>query len=310
MRVNIAVLNYNGKALLEECLPSIIEAAARSRFSPKVTVLDNCSTDGSIEFLRNNFPQVDIYMAKVNRIYCSYNELFRNSEDDVILILNSDIKVDVNFLDPMVEHFERSKEVFFVSSRMYFFDKVTYQGDRAKAREHFGIISADTRFRGYEKLVEKQGYTFSTGNGAFDRRKFLELGGFDTIYLPGRYEDVDLCFRGWKSGYKGIYEPRSIIYHKGYVSFKAAFSDKEIQATVFRNSLIFMVKNISSFTIFAKFCFWLPIRLIYFILSGRPYFVNAAAQAFKMLPLALRLRDACSKDFKLTDKEVVTFFNE
>jgi len=305
MKVNIAILNYNGKALLEECLPSIMDAAKTSRHNVTVTVLDNCSTDDSVGFVKQKFPEVRIYMAKENKVYCSYNEFFESVDDDVVVILNSDIKADKNFLDQLIENF-KDPNIFFVSSRMYFFDGKTYQGDKSKLIIRHGVISADTRFNGYENSIMEKGFTFSTGNGAFDRKKFLELGGFDELYLPGRYEDVDFCFRGWKAGFKGIYEPKSIIFHKGYASFKAVFSDKEIQRTVFRNSLLFMWKNITDKKLKVKLFFWLPIRLIFFIITGRFYFLNALWEAFKRIR-KIKVRKAVLPGAgKLTDREVIS----
>jgi GT2 family glycosyltransferase len=304
MKVNIAVLNYNGKALLKECLPSVIAAAKKSIHEVTVTVLDNCSTDGSVEFLKQRFPEVKTSLARENKVYCSYNEFFKNIKDDIVLILNSDIKVDEGFLDPLVDNFE-DKNIFFVSSRMYYFDGITYQGDRSKALLRFGIISADTRFRGYEKSIMEKSVTFSTGNGAFDRKKFLELGGFDEIYLPGRYEDVDFCFRGWKRGFKAVYEPKSIIFHKGYASFKTAFSDKEIQKTVFRNSLLFMWKNITDKKILFAMHFWLLPRLAVFMLTFRFYFLKGFFDAASRLPDVLRIKKNIISGFKLSDREVL-----
>jgi GT2 family glycosyltransferase len=304
MKVNIAILNYNGKALLEECLPSIIDAANASNNSVVVTVLDNCSTDDSIIFLKQKFPGVRIYIAKENKVYCSYNEFFKNVDDDIIVILNSDIKVDRNFLDPLIENF-KDPDVFFVSSRMYYFDGVTYQGDKSKASIRLGVISADTRFKGYEALIMDKSFTFSTGNGAFDRKKFLKLGGFDELYLPGRYEDVDFCFRGWKTGFKGVYEPASVIYHKGYASFKAAFSDKEIQKTVFRNSLLFMWKNITDKKILLKMHFWLLPRLIFFTLTFRFYFLIAFFDALSRLLAISRIKKNITVNFKRTDRQIL-----
>jgi len=304
VKVNIAILNYNGRALLEECLPSILESVKASKHNVFVTVLDNCSTDGSVNFLRQAFPEINVYVARENKVYCSYNEFFKNCDDDIVVIFNSDIKVDKNFLDPLVENF-KDPDVFFVSSRMYFFDGVTYQGDKSKASIRLGIISADTRFKGYETLIMDKSFTFSTGNGAFDRKKFLELGGFDELYLPGRYEDVDFCFRGWKSGFKGIYEPASVIYHKGYASFKVAFSDKEIQKTVFRNSLLFMWKNITDKKILFEMHFWLLPRLALFMLTFRFYFLKGFLEALSKLPEILRIKKNITKNFKRTDRQVL-----
>mgnify|MGYP003395684849 CR=1 FL=1 len=188
---------------------------------------------------------------------------------------------------------------------MYYFDRVTYQGDRAKARNHFGIISACTRYKKYEAFIEKTGPTFSAGNGAFDRKKFLSLSGFDEIYLPGRYEDVDLCFRAWKSGYKGVYEPKSIIYHKGYESFKKAFSDDDIQETVFRNSILFMLKNITDGWLKAKFYFWMLPRLSFFVLTGKFYLVNGFWQAMLLLPQVKKRKREAVRTFKMTDRNII-----
>lgn len=304
MKVNIAVLNYNGKALLEECLPSILDGAKVSSHNVVVTVLDNCSTDDSIIFLQQAFPGVKIYKARENKVYCSYNDFFKSVDDDIVLILNSDIKVDKNFLDPLIEKFN-DPDVFFVSSRMYYFDGKTYQGDKSKATIRLGVISADTRFKGYENSIMEKGFAFSTGNGAFDRKKFLELGGFDELYLPGRYEDVDFCFRGWKAGFKGIYEPASVIYHKGYASFKTAFSNKEIQKTVFRNSLLFMWKNITDKRILFKMHFWLLPRLILFILTFRFYFLKGFLEALLKLPEISRIKKNITTNFKRTDRQVL-----
>ncbi len=310
MRVNIAVLNYNGKELLRECLPSIIRAAKKSSFSPKVTVIDNRSTDGSVEFLKENFPEVNVFLASANRVYSSYNEFFQNSDDDLIAVLNSDIKADENFLDSLISHFEKSDDLLFASSRMYSFDKKTYQGDRSRPKIHFGVISADTRYKGYERLIKEEGYAFSTGNGIFDRKKFLKLNGFDSIYIPGRYEDVDLCYRGWKSGFRSVYEPKSILYHKGYGTFCKEYRDKQIQGLVFKNSLIFMCKNITDKFMLAKMFIWLVPKLIFFILTFRFFFICYFFQFLLKLPLVMKRRKAAQADFKITDIELLKIFKD
>jgi len=305
MKVNIAVLNYNGKELLKECLPSVIAASEKSSYDTKVTVLDNQSKDSSLDMLKKEFPNVGVYLARENKVYCSYNEFFNASDDDIIIIINSDIKADPGFVDPLIECFKKDPKLFFASSKMYFFDGVTYQGDRSKAIRRFGIISADTRYKGYEKYIDSQGCAFSTGNGAFDRKKFLELNGFDEIYLPGRYEDVDLCFRAWKAGYKGMYEPRSIVYHKGYGSFKEEFTDKQIQRMVFRNSVIFMWKNITDFRILLVMHLWLIPRLVFFMITLRFFFIGAFFDALGKFSDAMIRRRKGLKAFKLSDKDIL-----
>ena len=309
-KVNIAVLNYNGKELFRECLPSIIKAAQKSSFLPKVTVIDNRSTDSSVEFLKENFPEVNIFIASANKVYSSYNEFFQGSDDDLIVVLNSDIKADEDFLDPLVGHFKESDDLLFVSSRMYSFDKKTYQGDRSRSKVSFGVISADTRYEGYEKLISEEGYAFSAGNAIFDRKQFLKLGGFDSIYIPGRYEDVDLCYRGWKSGLKGMYEPKSLLYHKGYGSFSKEYKDNQIHGLVFKNSLVFMCKNITDKLMLMKMFIWLAPKLIFYILTFRFFFIRYFFQFLLKFPLVMKRRQAVQADFKITDKKLLQIFKD
>jgi GT2 family glycosyltransferase len=225
-------------------------------------------------------------------------------------VLNSDIKADEDFLDPLVAHFEKSDDILFVSSRMYSFDKKTYQGDRSRPKVRFGVISADICYKGYEKFIKEEGYAFSAGNGIFDRKKFLKLGGFDSIYIPGRYEDVDLCYRGWKSGLKGIYEPKSILYHKGYGTFCKEYNDRQIHGLVFKNSLIFTCKNITDKFMLMKMFIWLIPRLIFFIFTLRFFFVRYFFQFLLKLPFVLKRRQAAQVGFKITDKELLQIFKD
>ncbi len=89
LSVHILVLNYNGRELLEKYLPSLEKAAAQSRFSCRLGVVDNQSSDGSLECLRSRFPKVDLYLAKENRVLCSYNEAALHFEEEILIFMNN-----------------------------------------------------------------------------------------------------------------------------------------------------------------------------------------------------------------------------
>ena len=95
---------------------------------------------------------------------------------------------------------------------------------------------------------------------AVDRRRFLELGGYDPIYFPGRIEDLDLGFRGWMAGYRGYYVPESVAYHQGFGTFEPQLGKGRCDELASRNTLIFMWKNTGGARLLAHFL-WLPIRL-------------------------------------------------
>jgi len=309
-KINIIILNYNGRDLLAECLPSVVEASDTSKYSCKVTVIDNVSTDDSVPFLRSNFPDVDVVRAKENLVLCSYNDVVRSLDDDIVILLNNDLKLDKNFVDPLVSVFSNQKDVFFVASRGYSFNGEDYEGDRAIAEIRWGILAPETRYKGHERFIMKDGFTISAGIAAFDRKKFIELGGYDDLYLPGRYEDVDLCFRGWKRGWKGIYQPESVQFHMGCISFKKSFKQKEIDNIVFRNSILFTIKNITSIRLWFQFSFYLFLRLGYFLVCGKWWFLAGFYEALRKLPLVLERRKKVKKLFFVKDREVLKRIND
>src|SRR5262245_60796647 len=90
--VPVFVLNYNGRALLEVCLPSICRAAAASRHACRVCVIDNSSTDDSLAFLRRHFPQVEV-ISQPNRGLCSFNAVLAECAEPVAVLLNNDVKL-------------------------------------------------------------------------------------------------------------------------------------------------------------------------------------------------------------------------
>jgi N-acetylglucosaminyl-diphospho-decaprenol L-rhamnosyltransferase len=299
MKINIIVLNYNGVDLLRDYMPSIIEASEKSSYNCSVTVLDNKSTDESISFIKKAYPAVKIYVATENKVFCSYNEFISQVDDDVVILLNNDMRLDPGFIDPMIEHFNSCRDVFFVASR----------GDCSIADYGWGTLRASIGYDGYSKLIEEDGLSLSAGIGAFDRQKLLELGGFDELYLPGIYEDVDLCYRGWKKGYKGIYEPKSRQYHKGQASFGVLYSNDRISSLVFRNGILFMVKNITSPYIFLKFALCLSFRLAYYLLCGRRNMLSGFFESLKYIPKALKSRQIAKKNFLLKDQEIINIVN-
>ncbi|HEX5443528.1 MAG TPA: glycosyltransferase [Pirellulales bacterium] len=102
MVVHLVVLNYNGRALLAECLPTVVRAARTSQHDCRVAVIDNSSDDGSLAWLRTSFPEVEIF-SYPNRGLCSYNEVLAGLEGPVAILLNNDIKLAADSVDPLVE---------------------------------------------------------------------------------------------------------------------------------------------------------------------------------------------------------------
>lgn len=295
----MVILNYNGKELLERFLPSVVTAAQASRHPCRVTVLDNQSRDASVAFVRQQFPEVEVVVAPENKVYCSFNAVVERCEEDVVILLNNDMQLERAFVDPLARVFEEHLDAFLAAT----------QGDRAVAQLRWGLVGASFAYPGYDELAGSPGMTFSAGVGAFDRKKFLELGGYDELYLPGLYEDVDLCYRGWQRGWRGYYCPESKKFHVGSASFKRAFSAAYRQRLAFRNSVLFMVKNITDPWLFASFVLMLALRVLSAPFVGQWFVWPGLAEAMTKFPKAWRVRRAIQANGSVNDREVLKRIN-
>lgn len=292
MRVEIVILNFNGGDLFLECLPSFVEAVKRSRYSPRLVVLDNGSTDGSEKEAVRRHPEIRLVYAPSNRILCSYNDYLKDSDSDIAVLMNNDIRVDPGFLDPLVSPFEGDPETFMVTSRCLNYDGSAYEGGITQFRMRYGIFWASSRFPGHESRIGFPSPTMAAGYGAFRRLQFLKLGGYDDLYLPGRLEDTDLCFRAWKRGWKLLYEPSSVIYHKGGVSFHKHFGVWKTLRINHRNSFLFIWKNLRDPVYLLTHIFLLPFRLLFALLRGQTEFLAGFLDALPLFPRALKRRKA------------------
>ncbi len=249
MLVHLLVLNYNGRRLLEACLPSVVDAADASRHPCRVAVVDNDSRDDSLDWLAARFPQVEV-IRRPNRGLSSFNEVVPRLEGPVAILLNNDIKLDRGCVDPLVEPLAQpavdgGSTCFMTAPLCWLFDGATYEGFRTAVRWRWGLVQATALFPGWENGVHRPGLTASAGAAlAVDREKFAALGGFDPLYLPGRLEDLDFAFRGFLAGYHGRYVPEAVAYHRGMATFGDVFGPSGCDHLALRNTLLFQWKNL------------------------------------------------------------------
>ncbi|HWB83375.1 MAG TPA: glycosyltransferase [Bryobacteraceae bacterium] len=290
---SVVIPNWNGRDLLEKYLPSVVEALSGNPGN-EVIVVDNGSTDGSAEFVRARFPQVKLLALEKNLGFGGgSNAGFRAAANDVVVLLNSDMRVAPDFLAPLLEGF-RDPAVFAVSCQIFF-------SDPNKVREETGLTQGwwqDGGLRVRHRIDDAIGdlYPCFYGGGgscAFDRRKFLELGGFDRLLEPFYLEDTDLGYLAWKRGWKVLYQPRSIVYHEHRGTIGKRFQEEQIQAVLKKNYLLFCWKNIHEWRrLVPHFCFaWTSalLSVLFGDAAGRP---NPAAlwRAFRQLPQAIGSR--------------------
>jgi N-acetylglucosaminyl-diphospho-decaprenol L-rhamnosyltransferase len=272
-RTHILVLNYNGRGLLAECLPSIVLAAAHCPVQCRVSVVDNGSSDGSYELVASRWPTVG-YIRETNLGLASFNRVLERLDEPVVLLLNNDVKLECGAVGPLLAIFETRDDALFSAPLCWTFDGHTYEGMRTRVRTRFGLVQGMCRVPGFERVINQRDLTAAAGPVlAVDRRRFLELGGYDPIFFPGRIEDLDLGFRGWMAGYRGYYVPESVAFHRGFGTFEPQLGKGRCDLLASRNTLIFIWKNTGGVRLLVHFL-WLPVRFAYALMRGRFSFAS------------------------------------
>jgi O-antigen biosynthesis protein len=289
----VVIPNWNGADLLAKYLPSVIEALAANPAN-EIIVVDNGSTDGSADFLRATFPTVKVLALPENLGFGEgSNAGFREAKNDIVVLLNSDMRVAPDFLAPLLEGFD-DPDVFAVSCQIFF-------SDPNKLRVETGLTQAwwqhgGLRVRHRDDVAIQDLYPCFYGGGgscAFDRHKFLELGGFDPLLEPFYLEDTDLGYLAWKRGWKVYYQPRSIVYHEHRGTIGRKFTHEYIQAILNKNYVLFCWKNIHEWPrLMSHFVFtWCGamLAILFGDVLGLPN-VFGIWRAFRQLPQAMRSR--------------------
>ncbi len=247
--LDVVVLNYNGRALLARCLPTIDQAIRRSRHSWRLSVIDNDSTDGSSDWLRVNFPQARIF-SRPNRGLCSFNDVLPCLTGPVAILLNNDVCLAPDCLDPWVQPLldgigNPGSRVHATAPACRRAADHAYEGFRTAVRWRWGLVQATFDFPGHRELIHRPGVTALAGAAlAVDRQAFLAIGGFDPLYLPGRIEDLDYFYRAHKEGWQAAYVPTAVVYHAGQASFGTVFGDRGCRHLAIRNTLLFQWKHL------------------------------------------------------------------
>lgn len=302
----VVIPTWNGKEHLQRNLPSVVEAAAAHPHH-EILVVDNASDDGTVEFLGREFPSVRVLeMGRNLGFGGAANAGVSAAANEIVVLLNNDMRVEPGFLQPLVDGF-RDARIFSVTAQIFF-------SDPGKRREETGLVmgrwvnGAIHLTHVVDDAVTELFPTFYGGGGstAYDKRKFLELGGFDELLTPFYVEDVDIGYMAWKRGWINMYAPDSVVYHEHRGTIGKHFSEAYISAVVHKNRLLFVWKNIHEKRRLLEHFFWLYAGLWADLLLGpapqRPS-CGGFRLALRRLPLLLRRRAAARGPAEIGDTE-------
>jgi GT2 family glycosyltransferase len=295
LRVSIVIPNYNGEELLGKHLPDVVKAFKNNRNNiSEIILVDDGSKDRSVKLVKKFFPDVKVYRHRINRGFSSsVNTGVRYAKGELICLLNTDVSPKSNFLIAVVPHFE-SEQTFAVSLR-----EEGYGWAKGFFKDGFiehtpGKVSKKTH----------DSFWASGGSAVFNRKKWWELGGMDEKNLsPFYWEDVDICYRAQKRGWKVLWEPDAHVFHQ-HEGTMSKLSKTYVERIRERNQLILIWKNITSRRLVRKHISGLISRAI-----KHPGYVRIILMASRRLPSIYRARSKEKKESKVSDEAIFAKFS-
>ncbi len=266
--VAVVILNWNGKHFLEKFLPFVI---ASGYGNLKIVVADNASDDGSVSFLKQNYPDVILLLSNTNEGFAKgYNTALKQVSADYYVLLNSDVEVNEGWIEPVILlmetdekiaacqpkilSFHHRKQFEYAGASGGFIDMLGYPFTRGRIFEN-----CETDYGQYDNSTQ---IFWASGAALFVRAKiFHELNGFDE-YFFAHQEEIDLCWRMQRAGYTIYAEPSSVVYHVGGGTLP--MGDRKKVFLNFRNNLVMMTKNLPFFEALWK----IPLRIILDIIAA------------------------------------------
>lgn len=286
-KLAIVILNWNGRKFLEKFLPTLIRYNAGYA---EIIIADNASTDDSLLFLSKNYPEIRVIINRENGGFSKgYNDALRLIDAEYYCLLNSDIEVSENWIDPIINMLDRDPSIAAAQPKLRDYKKKEYF-------EYAGACGGFIDKLGYPfcrgrlfEMVEKDDLQYeepmdvfwATGAALFVRREiYHQLGGLDEDFFA-HMEEIDFCWRIKNQGYRIVVVPQSIVYHVGGGTLPKNNSLKTYLN--FRNNLLLLQKNLPDnqifFTFFLRF-FLDNLAALVFLLKGQPKDFIAVYKAF------------------------------
>lgn len=296
LSASIIIPYYKTPHLLPKNMPSVVAAMKYKKNRIKEIILvDDGSKDACAKILKRDFPEVKLITHKVNRGFsATVNTGARSSSGDLLVLLNTDVIPNKDFLVPTLTHF-KNKDVFAVTLHERGFGW-------AKGKFEKGFVGFE---KGKENNKVSDTFWVSGGSGVFRRSTWMKLGGLDEeLFSPFYWEDLDLSYRASKRGYGLVWEPGSWVFHKHESTMKSLPDQKRVNRIRERNQLIFIWKNITSNQLITKHINGLTRRVI-----SHPGYFRIVAMAAYRLPKILKARRKEVKESKVSDEAIFGKFN-
>jgi GT2 family glycosyltransferase len=272
--VAVVILNWNGRDFLQKFLPSVTASASaqvQDIVHKRIIVADNASTDDSLSFVRQHYPEITIIQNNSNEGFAKgYNTALKQVVADYYVLLNSDVEVTQNWIEPVIALMESDIAIAACQPKILAYDKkdqFEYAGSSGGWLDKFGypflrgrvFDDCETDTGQYDDV---QPCFWASGAAFFVRSAvYHELQGLDEFFFAHQ-EEIDFCWRAQLAGYKIYVQPASVVYHVGGGTLPRGNSRKAFLN--FRNNLIMLAKNLT-----VEAAIWkIPFRMMLDVLSA------------------------------------------
>ncbi len=307
-KLSVVLLNWNGKDFLEKFLPALVKNTQGDDF--EIVVADNNSTDESVSFVQKNYPGVRIVVLDKNYGYAGgYNKALKQLESEYFVLINSDVEVSEGWFEPVLKYMEEQPEVAVAMPKVLSYDhkdSFEYAGASGGFIDQYGFpfcrgrilynIEKDTGQ--YDTPME---IFWASGACMFIRSSvFFEAGLLDDDFFA-HMEEIDLCWRVKRLGYKVVVVPESVVYHVGGGTLPNN-NPRKLYLN-YRNSLYLLQKNLPK----RRF---LPVLIMRMILDGASALVYLSKFSFKYFWAVVRAHSRFYMDLHKTHQKRIRFLEK
>jgi len=288
--VSVVIPSWNSESQMKQNLPYVFAAATKVN-AEVVIVDDNSQFDKSAEYVKSLGKKVRFYANKENGGFSfTVNRGVSLAKGDLIMLLNTDVRPSPDCFVKALKYFE-DDTVYALN----FNSGEAWMGGEWKGGlfHHFKVDPTEAN-----KSQVNPSLWASGGQGAFDRAKWMELGGMDLLYKPFYWEDTDMGFNAWKRGWQVLWAPECKVVHDHQKSVIASnFTKEYVMATAQRNQFLFIWKNVAD----PGFMLSHLIRLPYFIYK----FPLPVLRALTYLPMVMKHRSSAKSHWVKEDRDIL-----
>jgi len=240
LNISVVIPNYNGVHLFPYTLPALFDALQHSGKQFEIIIVDDCSTDDSVTYLKDNFSKTSVLSNERNSGFSkTINKGIFTARHELVLLLNSDVKLSPNYFKDQFRYFDLPDTFGVMGKIIGWEDDFIQDGAKYPKFDGFKLKTAFNYIDNSDENSLLYSMYLSGANALVDRQKLLQLSGFNELYSPFYMEDVDLSIRAWRVGWKCYFEPLSICRHRTSTSIASKEKKQFIKTIYNRNKMYF-----------------------------------------------------------------------